>query len=118
MNKRFVIGALLENKEGHKAFLAYSYAAAFGGKESNNIAVMWLDSKNNITGTSAWYRKSDFTVIDSDINENMKKICKYNSTHGGAPICMKVEMARKLGYKSIHTYESARKMMKHGSIKI
>ena len=107
MNKRFVIGALLENKEGHKAFLAYSYAAAFGGKESNNI-----------TGTSAWYRKSDFTVIDSDINENMKKICRYNSTHGGAPICMKVKMARKLGYKSIHTYESARKMMKHGSIKI
>ena len=53
MNKRFVIGALLENKEGHKAFLAYSYAAAFGGKESNNIAVMWLDSTKKITGTSA-----------------------------------------------------------------
>lgn len=115
----FVIGALLESKsDGNRCFLEHSYAQAFGGKNYSSLSVIWLDEKGNPEYSSAWHRKSDFKVIDSDIESNLQKIIKFNKKSGGAPICMKASLARKLGYTSIHTYASAKANRKNGEIKL
>lgn len=115
----YVIGCLLEHKNsGNKAFLEYSYRAAFGSGSSNEISIIWLDEEGNPDWSSAWHQKSNFKVIDSDIEENLKKIRKYNKKEGGAPISMNPELAKKLGYTSIHTYASAMANRKHGDIKL
>jgi hypothetical protein len=116
--KKFVTGALLQNKEGNRAYLQYSYAAAFGGNNSNDIAVAWIDENGKVTNSSAWHRKGEFEVLDSDIKHNLNEIRKYNRRQGGAPIFMRAKLAIKLGFTSIHTYESARAGRKHGFIKI
>lgn len=118
MNK-YVVGCLLEHKQsGNKAFLEYSYRTAFGQGSSNEISVLWLDEKGNPDWSSAWHKKSSFNVIDSDIEENLKKIRKYNRKQGGAPISMKPEFAKKIGYTSVHTYASAMACRKNGDIKL
>ena len=57
--------------------------------------------------------------MESDVEANLKKIVKYNQEEGeGAPIAMNPKLAAKLGYTSIHTYDSARANRKEGDIKI
>ena len=116
--KRFVIGSLLEHKEsGQKALLEYSYAAAFGGNDYNDLSVIWLDENGKLEYSSAWHSKRSFNIIESDIKTNMKKIRKFNKGDA-APICMNPDIAEKLGYGSIHTYASALAGKKKGDIKL
>lgn len=115
----FVTGALLESKsDGSRCFLEHSYAQAFGGRNYSSLAVIWLNKKGNPEYSSAWHNKSNFKVIDSDLESNLQKIIKFNKKSGGAPICMKASLAQKLGYTSIHTYASARSNRKSGEIKL
>ena len=119
--QKFVTGCLIQDKDGNVGIFEYSYAMAYGGKDYNNITVAWLDEKGKKVIETSHHRKSQFTIIDSDpktIEDNLKKLRSYNKKSGGAPICMKASLAIKLGYKSIHTYESALAYRKDGSIKL
>lgn len=119
--QKFVTGCLIQDKDGDVGIFEYNYAMAFGGRDYNNIAVAWLDEKGKKVIEISYDRKSQFTLIDSDpktIEANLKKLRSYNKKSGGAPICMNTGLAIKLGYKSIHTYESAKAGCKEGSIKL
>ena len=116
--RKYLAGTLIELKStGKRAFIEHTYKEAFGRGSHNQISVIWLDDDGNIECSSAWSSKSDFRVIKSDIEANLKKIRKYNKKDDGAPIMMNPDLARYLGYTSIHTYESARADRK-GSIKL
>lgn len=116
--RKFVTGVLIQDKEGNKGIFEYTYAAAFGGKDSNSISIAWVDEKGKILHSSAWHRKSHFEVLESDVEDNMKKLRAYHKKQGGAPIFMKASLAKDLGYTSIHTYESAKLGKKNGFIKL
>ena len=76
-----------------------------------------MDKDDNLKGSTAWHSKSDFNILESDIEENLKKIKEYNKGEA-APIGMNKKLAIYLGYSSIHTYESALAHLKEGSIKL
>lgn len=116
---KVVPGTLIQFKNtGELAFVEYTYGQAFGGR-SNSLSVLWLDENGNIEYSSAWFSLSQFNILESDVKANLKKIVKYNQKEGeGAPISMKPELAVKLGYTSIHTYESAKSNKKEGNIKL
>ena len=118
-NPKIVPGTLVQHKKsGNLAFVEHTYAQAFGGR-SNQLSLLWLDKDGEIEDSSAWHSPSQFNILESDTEANLKKIVKYNQEEGeGAPICMKPSLAIKLGYTSIHTYESARSGRKKGSIKL
>lgn len=112
-------GTLLKfKKTGELAILEYTYNQAFGnGKDTGDLSIIWLDNKGNPEFSSAWRKKSEFLVIDSDIKKNLQKIRKYNKGEA-APISMNPELAEKLGYESIHTYASALSGSRKGEIKL
>lgn len=117
--KKFAPGTLVQHKKsGSLAYVEYTYGQAYGGR-SNDLSLLWLDDDGEIECSTAWSSPSQFNIIESDIEENLKKIIAYNQKEGyGAPICMDPVLASKLGYDSIHTYESARAGRKKGDIKI
>ena len=116
---KYVPGTLLKHKKsGEFAILEHTYNQAFGkGDEGGDLAIIWLDDKENPEFSTAWRKKSEFLVIDSDIKKNLQKIRKYNKGEA-APISMNPELAEKLGYGSIHTYASAKSGSKKGGIKL
>lgn len=117
--QKFVTGALLEYFKGGKAIMEHTYAQAFGGNNDHDLAIAWLDDDDNIVGSAAWFNKSAFTVLDSEnIQENLEKLRAYNRKIGAAPIAMKPEVAKELGYTSIHTYKSALAGDKVGEIRL
>ena len=117
--KNFVPGTLVQHKKtGELAFVEHTYAQAFGGR-SKALSLLWLDDNGEIECSSAWFYPSQFNILESDVEANLKKIVAYNQEEGeGAPICMNPTLASKLGYTSIHTYESARANRKKGDIEI
>ena len=117
--KKIVPGTLVQHKKtGELAFVEHTYAQAFGGC-SNKLSLLWLDDDGEIENGIAWYSPSQFNIIESDVEENLKKIVKYNQEEGeGAPIGMDPILASKLGYDSIHTYESAIAGRKKGDIEL
>lgn len=118
MEKKYLAGTLIESKStGEKALIEYSYKEAFGSGSHNELSVIWLNKNGNPAGSSAWNEKSNFNVLESNIEENLKKIRKYNKGEA-APIGMNAKLAIYLGYSSIHTYESALANLKEGSIKL
>ena len=122
MNKKkakIVPGTLVQHKKsGCLALVEHTYGQAFGGR-SNALSLLWLDDNGEIDFSSAWSYPSQFNILESDIEANLKKIVKYNRKCGeGAPIFMDSELAAKLGYTSIHTYASARANRKKGDIKL
>ena len=116
---KIVPGTLVQHKKtGELAFVEHTYAQAFGGR-SKALSLLWLDDNGEIECSSAWSYPSQFNILESDIEANLKKIVKYNQEEGeGAPIFMNPKLAAKLGYTSIHTYESARADKKKGDIKL
>lgn len=117
--QQFVTGALLEYSKGGKAIMEYTYAQAFGGNNNSDLDIAWLDDDGNIVGSMAWLNKSDFKIIDSEnIQQNLEKLRAYNRKIGAAPIAMKPEVAKELGYTSIHTYKSALAGDEIGEIKL
>jgi hypothetical protein len=119
-NKNIVPGTLIQDKTtGKKAIVEFTSLQAFQNGSNSEVSLLWLDNNEEIDFSSAWHSISRFNILDSDIEENLKKIVKYNRKEGeGAPIGMKPEMAKKLGYTSIHTYSSAMSGRKRGDIKI
>ena len=117
--KNFIPGTLVQHKKtGELAFVEHTYAQAFGG-QSKALSLLWLDDNGEIEYGSAWFQPSQFNIIESDVEANLKKIVAYNQEEGeGAPISMNPKLAVKLGYTSIHTYDSARAGRKEGNIKI
>ena len=118
MEKKYLAGTLIESKStGRKALIEHSYKEAFESGSHNELSVIWFDEKGNLKGSTAWHSKSDFNILESDIEENLKKIKEYNKGEA-APIGMNKKLAIYLGYSSIHTYESALANLKEGSIKL
>ena len=116
--KKYLAGTLIESKStGEKALIEHSYKEAFGSGSHNELSVIWLDKDDSPKGSTAWHSKSDFNILESDIEENLKKIKEYNKGEA-APIGMNKKLAIYLGYSSIHTYESALAHLKEGSIKL
>ena len=117
--KNFVPGTLVQHKKtGELAFVEHTYAQAFGGR-SKALSLLWLDENGEIDYGSAWFQPSQFNIIESDVEANLKKIVAYNQEEGdGAPISMDPTLASKLGYTSIHTYESVMSGRKKGDIEI
>lgn len=117
--QKFVTGALLEYFKGGKAIMEHTYAQAFGGENNDDLSIAWLDDDGNIVGSMAWLNKAAFEVLDSEnIQENLEKLRAYNRKIGAAPIAMKPEVAKELGYTSIHTYKSAIAGDKVGEIRL
>jgi len=118
---KLVPGTLLKNKEtGELVILEHTYEQAFGnsaygGCTISDLSICHLDDKGNINNSSAWHSSNNFEVIESDIEANIEKIVKYNNG-GAAPISMNPDLARKLGYGSIHTYNSS--CYEEGEIKL
>ena len=118
MEKKYLAGTLIESKStGEKALIEHSYKEAFGSGSHNELSVIWLDKNGNPEYSNAWKKKSDFNMLESNVEENLKKIRKYNKGDA-APIGMNARLAIYLGYSSIHTYESALANSKEGSIKL
>ena len=117
--KNFIPGTLVQHKKtGRLAFVEHTYGQAFGGR-SNSLSLLWLDDNGEIDFSSAWSSPSQFNIIESDVEANLKKIVAFNQEEGeGAPIGMDPILASKLGYDSIHTYDSAMANRKEGDIKI
>lgn len=117
--KNFIPGTLVQHKKsGSLAYVEHTYGQAFGGR-SNDLSLLWLDDDGEIEGGSAWFSPSQFNIIESDVEANLRKIVAYNQEESeGAPIGMNPTLASKLGYTSIHTYDSARACRKEGDIKI
>ena len=96
--EKYLAGTLIESKStGEKALIEYSYKEAFGSGSHNELSVIWLDKDDNIKGSTAWHSKSDFNILESNIEENLKKIREYNKGEA-APIVMNKKLAIYLGY--------------------
>lgn len=118
--KKIVPGTLVQDKRtGEKAIVEYTSLQAFKNGSNSEVSLLWLDDNGEIDFGSAWHSISRFNILDSDTEANLKKIIDYNHKEGeGAPIGMKPEIAKKLGYTSIHTYSSALSGRKRGDIEI
>ena len=96
--EKYLAGTLIESKStGEKALIEYSYKEAFGSGSHNELSVIWLDKDDNLKGSTAWHSKSDFNILESNIEENLKKIREYNKGEA-APISMNIRLAIYLGY--------------------
>lgn len=123
--ERWHPGYLIKDVEGNFAIVEHDYAEAFGGRCFTSLAICQLDSEGNITCSWAWAEYADYCLVSKDpdvVSKNLEKIRKRVSEIGdGAPIGMNSELAKKLGFTSIHTYESARASgweAKEGAIKL
>lgn len=106
--KTFLIGDLVKDKtNGAIGIIEHSYKDAFGHGSHSEFSILWLDDDGKPDFSHAWNYKKNLEVIDTEHRqENIKKIRKYNRGDA-APICMDSQLAKKLGYKGVHTYESA-----------
>ena len=123
--ERWHPGYLIKDANGNLAIVENDYSEAFGGRNYTSLAICELDSNKNITYGWAWAKYENYCLVSKDpeiISENLEKIREHNSKIGdGAPICMNPELAKKLGFTSIHTYESAKAAgwePKEGAIKL
>ena len=123
--ERWHPGYLIKNVEGNLAIVECDYSEAFGGRDYTSLAIFELDSNENITYGWAWAKYENYCLVSKEseiVSKNLEKIRKYNIECGdGAPICMNPELAKKLGFTSIHTYESAKAAgweSKEGAIKL
>ena len=123
--ERWHPGYLIKDIKGNLAIVVHDYSEAFGGRNYTSLAICELDFDKNIKYSWAWAEYENYCLVSKDpkvISENLEKIRKYNLEIGdGAPICMNLELAKKLGFTSIHTYESAKAAgwePKEGAIKL
>ena len=123
--ERWHPGYLIKDIKGNLAIVEYDYSEAFGGRDYTSLSICELDSNGNITYCWAWAEYEDYCLVSKDseiISKNLEKIRKYHIEYdGGAPIGIDSELAKKLGYTSIHTYESAKVAgwePKEGAIKL
>ena len=110
--ERWHPGYLIKDVKGNLAIVEHDYSEAFGGRDYTSLAIYELDSNENITYGWAWAKYENYCLVSKEpeiVSKNLEKIRKYNIERGdGAPICMNPELAKKLGFTSIHTYESAK----------
>ena len=110
--ERWHPGYLIKDVEGNLAIVEYDYSEAFGGRNYTSLAIYELDSDKNITYCWAWAKYENYCLVSKEpeiVSKNLEKIRKYNIERGdGAPIGTDPELAKKLGFTSIHTYESAK----------
>ena len=79
MNKKqkIVPGTLVQHKKtGELAFVEHTYAQAFGGR-SKALSLLWLDDNGEIECSSAWSYPSQFNILESDVEANLKKIATF-----------------------------------------
>ena len=123
--ERWHPGYLIKDVKGNLAIVEHDYSEAFGGRNYTSLAIYELDSNENITYGWAWAEYENYCLVSKEpeiISKNLEKIRKYNIERGdGAPIGTDPELAKKLGFTSIHTYESAKAAgwePKEGAIKL
>lgn len=123
--ERWYPGYLIKDVKGNLAIVEHDYSEAFGGRDYTSLAICELDSTGNITYGWAWAKYENYCLVSKEpeiVSKNLKKIRKHNiECSSGAPICMNPKLAKKLGYSSIHTYESAKAAgwePKEGAIKL
>lgn len=107
--KSHLIGDLVKYKYSDDiGIIEYSYKDAFGWGNHNNFSVLWLDEKGKPEYSQAWNSRNSLEVIDTEHrNENIKKIRKYNRKYGDrAPLFMKEQLVKQLGYKSVHNLKT------------
>lgn len=116
---RWYPGYLVKNKNKEEyAIVEHDYAEAFGGRNFTDLCLLFLDNEGNPEYSSAWHDYYDYELIDKDnIEKYLDIIRKYNNGDA-APINMDYQLAKNLGYGSIHTYESARSNKEIGDILI
>ena len=96
--KKYLAGTLIESKStGEKALIEHSYKEMFGSESHSELSVIWLDKDGNPKDSTAWHSKSDFNILESNVEENLKKIREYNKGEA-APIGMNKKLAIYLGY--------------------
>ena len=110
--ERWHPGYLIKDVKGNLAIVEHDYSEAFGGRNYTSLAICELDSNENITYGWAWAKYENYCLVSKEpeiVSKNLEKIRKYNIERGdGAPIGTNPELAKKLGFTSIHTYESAK----------
>ena len=123
--ERWHPGYLIKDAKGNLAIVEHDYSEAFGGRNYTSLAIYELDSNENIKFGWAWAEYENYCLVSKEpeiVSKNLEKIRKYNmEDDDGAPICMNPELAKKLGFTSIHTYESAKAAgwePKEGTIKL
>lgn len=120
--ERWHPGYLIKDKGGKLFIVFHDYAEAFGIRDFTSLALCDLDSNENIIRYWAWADYKNYFLVSKEpeiVSKNLEKIRQYiGRSKNGAPIAMNSRLAKKLGFTTIHTYESANSGSKEGAIKL